>query len=1001
MSEQRNHKADVRYWRSLEATREDARPDETSRREFPEGVLESAETISRRNFLTLMGASMALAGLAGCRRPVEKIIPYVAQPEEIIPGIPQYYATTMPFGASAYGLLVESHEGRPTKIEGNESHPSTLGRSNALMQAEILSLYDPDRSAAVLHNGTVADWDSFVADWQKRYSAFLDSGGEGLAVLIEPFSSPTLARLQAAFLKRFPHGDFVSYAPISDENILAGIADIDQEHRLLRPDYRFDLARVILALDADILLTESENVVNAGRFVDGRRLVDENSPMNRLYVVEPDFTITGAAADHRLPLSRRKVLAFATALVSALARQGVNAGFGNTPTSSIDGRIDRRWLDTVARDLADNKGKSLIVAGRSQPPSVHALVAVLNAALGNVGSTVVYRETRDVALSSFRDLALLTEKMRSGRIKTLVMIGGNPTFGAAGETGFEKALKDISHTIYLGRYVDETSRSAAWHLPQAHFLEYWGDARAADGTASIIQPLIQPLFGGRSDVELLALLVGGTVRPGYDVVRETWQEILGSNDFENRWRRVLHDGLLPGSDLPPVAIRIVPDRLASTIANNAAVTTTSSDNGLELCFQVSPNMYDGRYANNGWLQELPHPATKLTWDNAAVISPATARALNVSEGDIVNLNTAQGTVELPILMLPGVADDTVVVDFGYGRTAAGRIGTGIGANAFTIRPDRDAYYAAPVKLVKTGGNHRLGSTQNHWSMEGRPIVREADLDAYRAEPDFAEKMVEHPPLKSIYPDHDYSHGYQWGMVIDLTACIGCNACTIACQSENNIPIVGREQVIRNREMHWLRLDRYFTGSPDNPGMVHQPVACQHCENAPCEEVCPVAATVHDKEGLNVMAYNRCIGTRYCSNNCPYKVRRFNFFNYTKDTPELVKMAHNPDVTVRSRGVMEKCTFCVQRLNRAKIKAKEMNKTMPDGGVKTACQQACPAGAIVFGNINDPDSRVVNAKRNSRNYALLGEFNIRPRNSYLAKIRNPHPDLKGHGPRKGE
>ncbi len=979
------------YWRSLEELAETPEFKEFLQREFPEGASELSDAMSRRQFLTLMGASMALAGLMGCRRPVEKIVPYVKAPENVIPGVPKYYATTMPLGLNATGLLVESHEGRPTKIEGNEKHPASLGAAGVFQQASILNLYDPDRSKFVLRQGAQAQWADFVAYWQEQFNQFSQNRGEGLVVLSEAFSSPTLARLRTEFLRRFPRARWVAYEPVSDENIIEGVRVATGRAQL--PVYRLDQAEVILSLDSDFLTMEGDSLVNARGFADGRRVQDVNDSMNRLYVVESTYTATGAAADHRMRLQARQIGAFTAALALALEKQGLRIRVADELSQYANHSFDQKWINAVAKDLLRARGRSLVLAGRRQPASVHALVFAINNALGNVGKTVAYVEPVDKLLPNTQDLSAVVEDMKAGRVKTLVMFGGNPVYNAPADLAFGAALKRVEQTIHFSTHVDETSSQVEWHVPQAHFLESWGDARALDGTMSVIQPLIQPLFGAKSDVEFAALLATGQDVRGYDVVRETWKAALGNRNFERKWRRVLHDGIAENTQLTARAPRERSNEIARYLNANPFARDAADKDKLEIVFVASSAVFDGRYANNGWLQELPDPTTKLTWDNALLVSPKTAKELNLASNELVLAEVEGRRMKLPVFVMPGQPDYSVAVALGYGRTHAGRVGNGVGFNTYRLRSSGSPDFALGVNLVRTGERYVLASTQDHWSMEGRPIVRDADLDYYRQHPEFAREMVEHPPLTSLWKEHTYDTGYQWGMTVDLNVCIGCNACVTACQSENNIPIVGKEQVWRGREMHWMRIDRYFQGGElDSPAMVYQPMMCQHCEMAPCEQVCPVAATVHDEEGLNVMVYNRCIGTRYCSNNCPYKVRRFNFFNYTNETPEIVKMAMNPDVTVRFRGVMEKCTFCLQRINEVKIRAKNEGREVRDGEIRTACQQTCPTNAIVFGNINDPESEVSKIKQQNRNYEVLSELNTRPRTSYLAKLRNPNPEL---------
>jgi Fe-S-cluster-containing dehydrogenase component len=736
--------------------------------------------------------------------------------------------------------------------------------------------------------------------------------------------------------------------------------------------------------------------------------------MNRLYAVEGVYSLTGAMADHRLRLESHRIAAFVAALAARLGAPAAGAG-GDVPG------VDRRWIDAIAKDLQANRGKGLIVAGERQPAAVHAAVCALNTHLGNTGKTISYFETKDATLPSAGSLTALVSAMKAGAVQTLVVLGGNPVFDAPADLDFASAMAKVPHTIALSHAVDETATNAEWHIPLAHYLESWGDARAVGGTLSVVQPLILPLFGGRTVVEVLGLMVGDKDAPGYDLVRETWKPILGEAEFDKKWNRVLHDGLLASSALP----ELVPALSKEPFADLARLIGGGSAGDLEVVFLPSPCLHDGRFANDGWLQELPDPLTKLTWDNPALVSPRTAESLGLASKDMVRLDHAGRSLELPVWILPGMADGVVAVTLGYGRQRAGRIGSGVGFNTFGLRPSEAPGFGTGVRVTRVGRTYALSATQDHGSMEGRPIVRESTLAELRskqapaptegahADPAGAAKsgaaqeggahgtpgahgvFPEETTHFSLWKEHTYDQGHQWGMTIDLNACIGCNACMTACQSENNVPVVGKIQVGRQREMHWLRVDRYFSGEPSgSPEVVFQPVPCMHCEDAPCEQVCPVAATVHDSEGLNVMVYNRCIGTRYCSNNCPYKVRRFNFFNFTKDTPDILKLAMNPDVTVRARGVMEKCTYCTQRINRAKIDAKIAGRALRDSDVKTACQQACPASAIEFGDLRDGSSRVVKAKADPRNYALLDDLNTKPRTTYLAKVRNPNPELEG-------
>ncbi|MGE5648188.1 MAG: Fe-S-cluster-containing hydrogenase [Acidobacteriota bacterium] len=922
-----------RYWRGLQAA-------------LPTGdeFAEHASTLdpaSRRTLLKLMAASFGLAGLTACSRPVEKILPASKGVEDQIPGNPLFYATAMPHAGFGTGLLVEAHDGRPTKIEGNPEHALSRGAASAFHQASILGLYDPDRQ------GKPARWDEFAQFAARHFAA---EPGDRVRFLSGTVNSPSLEAVRTHALSRFKGAQWIEYEPISDDNALAG-AEL-AFGTPVQPLYHFDQAGVILALDADFLGLDSPTVAYTKDF-------SRRRPNNRLYAVESQFSITGAAADHRLRQRASEIAGLAAELIAAL-----------------DGKPAGKWLAAVARDLRKNAGRSLVLAGPRQPAAVHAAAHWINHTLGNAGKTVTYIETpRRPQLPALRQLA---EDLKAGRAGTLVILGGNPAYDAPADLDFAAAIQKAPVTIHLTPEPNETAALVKWTLPEAHYLESWGDIRALDGTVSIQQPLIQPLFNGKTAAELVALLSGYKDQRGYDIVRNLWQK-----SGEKAWRKSLHDGIVPGTASP--ALTPTPD--AKRIA--AALAGTKPVDGLEVAFYPSSSTWDGRFANNGWLQEAPDPMTKLTWDNAALLSPATARQLGVANGDLISIASAGRNTEMPVWIQPGHADNAVSVALGYGRTKCGRVGRGAGHNAYRIRTSA-SLHAATATIAKTGRTYPLSATQDHHSMEGRPIIREATVEEYRKHPEFAKQHDEHFQL---YPGFNYSEGNQWGMAIDLTSCIGCNACVLACQAENNIPIVGKEQVARGREMHWIRLDRYYSGPEDNPEALTQPMACQQCENAPCESVCPVAATNHSPEGLNDMAYNRCVGTRYCANNCPYKVRRFNFLDYHKDLTETGKMAFNPDVTVRMRGVMEKCTYCVQRIEEKKIQAKaEGRRALRDGEILTACQQTCPAEAIAFGNINDPSSRVSQLRKQQRNYGVLTELNTRPRTSYLAKLRNPNPEL---------
>ncbi len=1021
-----------KYWRSLDQLADTPEFKALVEREFPENASEMADPISRRNFLALMGASIALAGLASCRRPVEKIIPYVIKPEEIVPGLAQTYATAMPFGNEAFGAFVRSNEGRPTKIDGNPGHASTAGAANVWMQSAILGLYDPDRSQSVsLANADRSrrenkTWEDFVVAWRDLYAQFKQDQGAGLAILSESFASPTLARLQAEFEKTFPKAMWVTYEPVSDENIYEGVRAATGVS--VRPIYDYANARVIVSLESDFLYSETDALPAARGFAAGRRVTSERDSMNRLYVAESSVSVTGGLADHRLRVSSGHIGSLAVALGQELSRLGFTVAGLADAKATLEG-VDMKWVAAVAKDLAESRGASIVVAGRRQPAAVHALVCAINDALGNTGETIVYQPLADASVSSHRQFADLVTKMNESNVTALVMIGGNPVYNAPADWNFASALEKVRTTIHFSPFVDETSSRALWHVPSAHFLEGWGDVRAVDGTASVVQPLIEPLYGSKTSVEFLTLLTRNVEVPGYDVVRETWKAFLPAVSFESQWRSVLHDGVHDTRPSLP-SVKVDGKGLSETLRSAVFDVPSPSATSLELSFQASATLFDGRFANNGWLQELPDPITKITWDNVALISPTLAKALDIRQtidagqhhAQMVRLTFDGRTLDMPVWIQPGQADYTVTVALGYGRTAAGRVGNDVGFDTYTLRSSAALYFGAGAQMAKVDRTYTVACVQDHGAFDEEAlsqqeykqripkILREATLAEYRAKPNFAsndEMLTGFKELRgpdgnpvTIYDAHVYDKGYQWGMSIDLNACIGCNACTIACQSENNIPVVGKSQVLMGREMHWIRMDRYFKGPVEDPQLSFQPMACHHCETAPCEQVCPVAATVHDSEGLNVMVYNRCVGTRYCANNCPYKVRRFNFLEYNPGTsgagftegPEVLKLAKNPDVTVRMRGVMEKCTYCVQRISGARIRSKKEGREIKDGEVVTACQQTCPTQAIVFGNINDPNSAVSKAKAQNRNYALLEELNVRPRTSFLAKLRNPNPAL---------
>jgi len=977
------------YWRSLEELAEDPHFEDLLHREFPRQAAEWENAVERRDFLKLMAASLALAGLTGCgRQPEETIVPYVKQPAGLTLGKPLYFSTAMPLGGDAIGLLVESHEGRPTKVEGNPDHPGSLGGTDVFAQASILGLYDPDRAQSVSYLGEPSTWPAFMEVARATAAAAKANKGEGFRVLTGSVHSPTLGAQIKALLAGLPLAKWHQWEPAGSDGVREG--GLLAFGRYVNTVYRIEKADVILSLDADFLASGPGHVRYAREFSRRRRFNGESPNLNRLYVVEPTPSVTGSAADHRLPLRTSEIEAFARALAARLGLGG----------SASLGEETAKWIHAAAADLQKHRGASLVIAGEQQPAAVHALAHAINAALGNVGQTVHYTdpiETEPVnQLESLRDLVA---DMDAGKVDTLLILGGNPAYDAPHDFAFTERMKKVRFVARLGSYFDETSDYSHWHIPESHYLESWSDARAYDGTASIIQPLIAPLYQSKTAHEVVAAFSDKPGQSSYDIVRDFWKKGYSPADLEKSWRKWLNDGLVAATTFAPISISPKLKPAGIPPGNPAA-------SGFEVLFRPDSGVYDGRFANNGWLQELPRPVTKLTWDNAALVSPKTAEQLGLGHKigasggehgrvftDVVDIEIGGSKVTAAVWVVPGQADNVITLPLGYGRWRAGKTGTNKGFNATAVRFSNGLWSAIPNNIRKAGDMYPLACTQYHYNMEGRGQVRSATLEKFRREPDFAHEGFEAPPKSlSLYKEFAYP-GYAWGMTIDVNACIGCNACVIACQAENNIPVVGKDQVMRGREMHWIRIDRYYEGGLDRPATWFQPVPCMQCENAPCEQVCPVGAIVHSAEGLNDMVYNRCIGTRYCSNNCPYKVRRFNFLRYQDwETPSL-KLMRNPEVTVRSRGVMEKCTYCVQRIDNARIEAEKQNRPIRDGEIVTACQAACPAEAIIFGNANDPTSRVAKLKAEQRNYSLLAELNARPRTTYLAAVRNPNPELE--------
>ncbi|HLZ26248.1 MAG TPA: 4Fe-4S dicluster domain-containing protein [Chloroflexota bacterium] len=946
---------------------------------FSDALAQHADLVSRRRFLELMGASVALAGLSGaCAPPREQIVPYVRPPEEVVPGKPLFFASAHVLGGYAQGVLVESHEGRPTKIEGNPQHPDSLGSTDAFGQASVLNLYDPNRSQAITFNGNISTWADFLRQLHTSLAARVASGGQGLRFLSETVTSPSLAAQMSQILQTYPRARWHRWEPLARDNSLAGAQLAFGQ--AVETRYHLDAADVVLSLDADLFAWAPGHVRYMHDFAARRR--PEQRSLSRVYAVESAPSLLGAAADHRLPIASRAIEPFAFALTAAL---GIDVG---APQAQAPTGVPPGWLESVAADLRGHGHTALVVAGDSQPPTVHALAHSINAALGSVGTTVDYSAPVTVdPLDNTASLRQLTDDMNGGQVSLLLILSGNPAYTAPADIPFADALPRVALRVHLGLFDDETAQLCQWHLPEAHALETWTDARAFDGTASIVQPLIAPLYDGHSVHEVLAPFTDQPDAASHAVVRGYWQAQHNASDFDDFWRTSLHDGLVGGSALPASDVTVRPGWAADTIPTPAPVA-----GDLELVFRPDPAVLDGRFTNNGWLLEIPRPLTKLSWDNVALFSPATAQRLGLASKDVVELRSGGRSLRAPVWVLPGMAEDSVSVTLGYGRARGAGAGNGVGFNAYALRTSADPWFVGGLQVIGTGETAALASTQGHYSMEGRELVLSVTPEQLQtATAGGVPAVGQQQRRETLYPAYKYPDN-AWGMVIDTSSCVGCNACIVACQAENNIPVVGKAEVARGREMQWLRVDTYFEGSDSNPTVVQQLVPCMHCENAPCELVCPVGATVHSSEGLNDMVYNRCVGTRYCSNNCPYKVRHFNFFEYSDFQTPSLKLQRNPDVTVRSRGVMEKCSYCVQRINAARIQAQTENRPIRDGEVLTACQAACPTNAIVFGNLNDPTSAVTRQRSLSRNFTLLAELNTRPRTTYLARVANPNPTL---------
>ena len=949
------------------------------------------DSIARRDFIKLMGAAFGLAGLSACTRaPAEEIVPYVVQPPEVTPGRARFYASALTLDGYATGVLVESHEGRPTKIEGNPEHPASLGATGVYEQAAVLSLYDPSRAHGASGRNRVVPWKE-VATALGR-GPWTDRGGRGLFLLLEPTSSPTAVALLAEIRKRWPEAAIHFHAPGSPTNGWRG-ARMAFGHP---GEPRYDLTRadVIVALDSDFLCRGPASLRHARQFADRRRLTRASDHMNRLYVFEPLPTPTGTIADHRIRLRAGDVQAVAAALLHAIGAPqlagGVPPPLRAAASSTGPGSLGAT-VAAVAKDLTANRGRSLVIAGEGQPPIVHAMAYAMNAALGNLGSTF------EVAPSPILDAGEpthgtggLANALDGGQVDTLLVLGTNAVYTAPADRPL--AIGRARQSAYLGMYDDETARACTYAIAQAHPLESWGDARAFDGTVSVVQPLIEPLHSGRTVLDVLAVLAGlPFTTTSYELVRRR----LG-NQPEATWRRALMRGVTDDAAIPPVAAADAAVQWRSIAGALARAASTATAGSLELIFPLDPHVHDGRFTNNAWLLELPGPISKLTWTNAATLAPETAARLSLTNGDEVEVQLDGRVVRAPVLVIPGQAEDTIGLALGWGRRGGEELARDVGANAYALRTTRAPYMGGGATLRATSVRRHMPITQTHRGLEGRDdaILHHVTLDEYRRHPqESAEKNPSKKKPLALYGLVPKSQDHQWAMAIDLSICTGCSACVVACQAENNVPTVGPVGVERGRAMHWLRIDSYFTGDPNDPEVQRQPMLCQHCEHAPCEYVCPVNATVHSDDGLNVMVYNRCVGTRFCSNNCPYKVRRFNWFDYHHDESATEQLVHNPDVTVRERGVMEKCTFCVQRLREEDIRSRteqgERGKRAP---VQTACQQACPTRAIVFGDLLQPGSEVAALHENDRAYAALEDLGTLPRVRYLQSVKNKNPEV---------
>ncbi len=979
------------YWRSLNEIAETEEFSAWLEDEFPNRS--TLKQVDRRDFLRFMGASILMASLGGCRSVFmedQNFVPYVKNPENMVPGNPLYYATNHSLSGYASSVLVRSDMGRPMKIDGNPA----VGRGcNSITQASILDMYDPDRSKQVLEKGVVSTWDAFFKEFRKALENSKSTGGSGVRVVTEFTGSPSFIALMNKAKELYPNMEWISYEPVSRDNVFQGA--MLAYGKKVETTYHLKNAKTVVSFDADFLESMPGALKMSADFMGSRKVEGNKADFNRLYSFESAPSLTGANADHKWPVKASEMESLIGYIAGLLGVPGVSGG-------SLPDGVSSKAVDAMAKELLANKGKCAIIPSDFLSAKCHAVVHGLNQVLGNAGSTVVYTDPVVAGCGeSNNKMHQLVQEMNAKKVDVLLMFGNNPVFNAPADFAFKDALKNVPLKAYWGLHEDETSKVSDWHLPAAHFLEVWSDGRDVDGSVYLGQPLISaPLYSScRSKDSILArlFLPSGTLKgkseepfASEEVLKNYWEKSSSSNNFESFWKRSLEKGLVGGTSLPSTSVNLNLD---------VHCKESGSNNDLELMFRPDPTVYDGRYANNGWLQELPKPLTKLTWDNTVQVSPKLAEKLNLNAEDVVALTLSGRKVEGAVWIVPGMPDNSVLVHLGYGRVRCGQVSRDAGFDAYQLRSSDALWNATGVKIEKVGKKYDLASTQMHQSMEGRDLVRSGTVAELEKNPTFSPEHVHHKHM-SMYPEDVFpDKGYQWAMVVDLNQCTGCGSCVTACQVENNIAVIGKDQTRRGRHMHWLRIDTYFgprdgKGDLDNPSVHFQPIACMHCEKAPCEPVCPVAATNHSHEGLNQMVYNRCIGTRYCSNNCPYKVRKFNYLNFNDNWDFPTKnLLNNPRVTVRGRGVMEKCSYCVQRINAARIVAKRENREIKDGEVVVACQEACSTDAITFGNKNDANSAVSKMRKEPRNYLLLEELNAVPRTTYLGKVRNPNPEIE--------